>query len=102
VVLGKKYNICSAMNYERKDQLRNVQHRDKILAINEFDSPFPKYDLLPREGVVILKLQGFGVVSVIGFNLNLAKVGDLVLHVTHTNMYMRVQMWLKIGHGPRS
>jgi len=71
----------------------------QILTINEFDFPFPRYDLLPREGVIILKLQGFGVVSIIGLNPNLIKVGDLVLLVTHIGMYMRVQVWLKIGHG---
>jgi hypothetical protein len=49
MVLGREYNICSSMNQEREDQLRNVQCKDKILTINEFDSPFPKYDLLSKE-----------------------------------------------------
>ncbi len=102
MILGREYNICSTMNQERKDQLRNVQHRDKILAINEFDSPFPRYDLLPTERTVIMRLQGFGLVSIIGLNLDLAKVNDLVLVITHTSMYMRVQVWLKIGHGTGS
>jgi hypothetical protein len=50
---------------------------DKVLAMSEFDFPFPKYDLLPKERVVILRLQGFGVVSIIGLNLNLTIVSDL-------------------------
>jgi hypothetical protein len=72
------------MNQEKDGQLWNAQHRDEILAINEFYHPFPKYDLLPRKGVVVLRLQGFDVVSIIGFNPDLTKVEDLALLVTHT------------------
>jgi hypothetical protein len=71
---------------------------DKVLAMSEFDFPFPKYDLLPKERVVILRLQGFGVVSIIGLNLNLTIVSDLALFIIHSGMYMRVQVWLKIRH----
>jgi hypothetical protein len=73
--------------------------QQKKNSISEVDSPFPKYDLLPREGTVILRLQGFVVVSIIGFNPNLTRVGDLVMFVTHIGMYMRVQVWLKTRHG---
>ncbi len=65
------------MNQERENKLWNVQYMDKVLAMSEFDFPFPKYDLLPKERVVILRLQGFGVVSIIGLNLNLTIVSDL-------------------------
>jgi hypothetical protein len=41
--------------------------------MSEFDFPFPHFDILPREGVIILRMQGFGVVSIIGLNPNLAK-----------------------------
>jgi len=75
-----------------KDQLREVQHKDQILVINEFDFPFPKFDIMPKEGAIILKLQGFSVVSIIGLNPDLAKVGNLALLVTHVGMYTRVQI----------
>jgi hypothetical protein len=39
------------------------------------------------------------VVSIIGLNPDLARVGDLALFVNHIRMYTRVQVWLKIGHG---
>jgi hypothetical protein len=39
------------------------------------------------------------VVSIIGLNLDLAKVGDLALLVTHTIMYTNVQIWIKVGDG---
>ncbi len=41
-------------------------------------------------------------VSIIGFNPNLARVGDLALLITRIGMYMRVQVWLKIRHGAGS
>jgi hypothetical protein len=40
-------------------------------------------------------LQGFGVVSIIGLNQNLAKIGDLALLVIQIGMYIRVQVWIK-------
>jgi hypothetical protein len=60
------------MNQGKGYQLQNVQHKDKILATNEFDYSFPKYHILLKEGTIILKLQGFSVVSIIGLNLDLA------------------------------
>jgi phosphohistidine swiveling domain-containing protein len=90
--VGEKVNICNTMNQERKNQLQNAQHKDKILAIGEFDFPFSKYDLLHKEGVIILRLQGFNVVSIIGLNLDIARVGDFALLITHSGMYIRVQV----------
>jgi len=87
------------MDHDKRHQLREVQCRDESLAISEFDFSFPRFDLLPRERTVILKLQGFRVVNIVGFNPDLARVGDFALLVTHTKMYMRVQILLRIGDG---
>jgi hypothetical protein len=70
--------------------LKKAQHTYEILAINEFDFPFPKFDIPLKEGVIILKLQGFSVVNIIGLNPNLAKIGNLALLVIHIGMYTRV------------
>jgi hypothetical protein len=72
------------MDQDKMHQPREVQHRDEILTIDEFDFPFPRFDTLLREGIIILKLQGFGVVSIVGLNLDLARIHDLVLLITHT------------------
>lgn len=68
---------------------------EEILVVSEFDFPFPIFDILFRNIVVILRLQGFGVVIIIALNPNLVQVGDLVMQVIHTRMYTRVQVWLK-------
>jgi hypothetical protein len=69
------------------------------LAINEFDFPFLKFDIIPKEGAIISRLHGFEAVSIVKFNPNLVKVSDLTLLVTHTKMYTRVHIWLRIGDG---
>jgi hypothetical protein len=69
------------------------------LAINEFDFSFPKFDIILKEGTIISRLHGFRVVSIIRLNPNLAKVSDIALLVTHTKMYTRVHIWLRIGDG---
>jgi hypothetical protein len=66
--------------------------KDKILKVSEFDAPFLRFEFLPKERTVILCLQGFGVVSIIGLNTNLARIGDLVIQVSHTRMYTRIQI----------
>lgn len=87
-------------NYMTMDQRRNnylgkVQHRDEILVVSEFDSPFPRLDILPKEVAVILRLQGFGVVNIVGLNPNFARIGDLAIQVIHTGLYTRIQVRLE-------
>jgi hypothetical protein len=75
------------MDQDKRHQLREAQHKDEILAISEFDFPFPRIDLLPSEGAFIFKLQGLKVVNIVGLNPDLTRVGDLALLVTHQNVY---------------
>ncbi len=85
---------------KRKSIAKCSTQPNKILAISEVDSPFPRYDLLPKKGA--MRLQRFGVVNIIGFNPNLTRVGDLALLVIHIGKYTKVQIWLKTKHGTRS
>jgi hypothetical protein len=39
------------------------------------------------------------VVSIIGLNPYLARIGDLVIQDTHMGMYTRIQIWLKTRDG---
>jgi hypothetical protein len=87
------------MDQDRRHQQREVQRIDEILAINEFDFPFPRFNTLPKEGAVILKLQGFRVVDIVGLNPNLARIGDLALLIAHIRVYTRVQIWLRTKDG---
>jgi hypothetical protein len=51
------------MDPNRREDLEEVQHRDEVLAISEFDFPFSKFDILPKMGTIILQLQGFCVLA---------------------------------------
>lgn len=74
----------------------------EILDVGEFDFPFPRFDILLKHGAIILHLQGFDVVSIIGLNPDLAQVGDLAIQVTRTIMYMKTQICVKTRDGARS
>jgi hypothetical protein len=50
--------------------LGEVQCREEILTIHEFDFPFPKIGIIPKEGTIILWLQGFKVINIVGLNLD--------------------------------
>jgi hypothetical protein len=47
-------NVFIRFFVENVGYLREAQHRIEILAMNEFDFPFPRFDTLPREGAIIL------------------------------------------------
>jgi hypothetical protein len=90
------------MDQRRVKYLEEAQHKDEILVVREFDFLVPRFNILPKHGVDILQLQGFGVVSIIRLNSYLAQIGDLVIQVTHTSMYTKIQIWLNIRNGARS
>ncbi len=48
----------------------------------EFDFPFPTIDILPRVGVVILHLERFKVVYIVGVDPERAQIGNLDVHVS--------------------
>lgn len=50
----KKYASGIIMDQKMSDYLGEVQRGEEILVVNEFDFPFPRFDVLPRKGVVIL------------------------------------------------
>lgn len=56
------------MDQNRRKDLEEAQHRDEIQAKCEFNFPFPRFDIIPRVGVVIKLLQGFGVVHTVGLD----------------------------------
>jgi hypothetical protein len=44
-------------------------------------------------GSVVLRLVGFGVVIVVGFNLEEAKIGDIIIKITHDGFLSKMRMW---------
>jgi hypothetical protein len=46
VFINQCQDTCQTMDHKRKDYLGEAQHRDEILVVIEFDSPFPGFDIL--------------------------------------------------------
>ncbi len=72
------------MDRNKMEELNVAQHKDEVLALSEFDFPFPKVDILSKVGVVILHLQGFKVVNIVGVDPKTTQIGNLDVHVSHT------------------
>jgi hypothetical protein len=52
----------NTMDQSRRKDLEEAQHKDEIQVISEYNFPFPRFEIILRVGVVIKRLQGFGVV----------------------------------------
>jgi hypothetical protein len=55
----------------------------------------------PQRGAVILRFLSFGVVKLVGIDLDEARVGDIAVEVIHSGFYTRARVWLKIIDGAR-
>jgi hypothetical protein len=60
---------------------------------------FPKIQVAPRIGALILCQLGFGVVAIVGVSLDKAQVGDIVVALVHIGFYTRVQVRVKMQNG---
>ncbi len=50
---------------------------------------------------MVLRLLGFGVVTLVGIDPEEARVGDIAVEVAHSGFYTRTEVWLKVRNGAR-
>jgi hypothetical protein len=55
----------------------------------------------PPRGVVILRFQGFGVVTIVGIDPKAAHIGDIAVEIAHSGFHTRAEVWVKVSNGPR-
>jgi hypothetical protein len=55
----------------------------------------------PQRGAIVLQALGFGVIRLVGIEPDLARVGDIVVEVTHSGYFTRARVWLKVVDGAR-
>ncbi len=67
--------------------------------VNRFD--FLTTQCGPQRGSVVLRLLGFGVVTLVGIDSDEAQIGDIAVEVAHSGFYTRVKVWLKVRDGAR-
>ncbi|CAK9253755.1 unnamed protein product [Sphagnum jensenii] len=53
----------------------------------------------PQRGAVVLRLLGFGVVSLVGVNPDQARIGDIAVEVAHNGFYTSARVWLRVADG---
>ncbi len=55
----------------------------------------------PQRGSVVLRLLGFGMVTLVKIDLDEARIGDIAIEVAHNGFYTRAKVWLKVRDGAR-
>jgi hypothetical protein len=53
----------------------------------------------PQRGVVILRFLGFGVVTLVGIDPEVAQVGDIAVEIVHSGFHTRAEVWLRVRNG---
>jgi len=55
----------------------------------------------PQRGAIVLHFLGFGGVTLVGIDLDEARVGDVAVEVAHSGFFTRAKVWLKVSDGAR-
>jgi hypothetical protein len=53
----------------------------------------------PQRGAVILHFLGFGVITLVGIDLEVARVGDVAVEVAHSGFHTQAKVWLRVRNG---
>jgi len=53
----------------------------------------------PQRGAVVLCLLGFGVVTLVGIDPDVTRVGDIVVEIAHSGFHTRAEVWLRVRNG---
>jgi hypothetical protein len=77
-----------AMSNSNSDQfVTNLQAIHDQQIIKSFNNP--SNQPFPQVGSVVLRSIGFGVVTMVGFNLPKTQVGDIAIKITHNGCVSR-------------
>jgi hypothetical protein len=53
----------------------------------------------PQRGAMILRFLGFGVVRLVGIDLDEVRVGDIAVEIAHSGFHTRAEVWLRVRNG---
>ncbi len=79
------------------EELTHEIHEQQI--VNRFDYLTTQGG--PQRGAVVLRLLGFGVVTLVGIDPDEVRVEDIAVEVAHSGFYTRAKVWLKVRDGAR-
>jgi fermentation-respiration switch protein FrsA (DUF1100 family) len=86
----------SSPEEESPEILTRVTREERLLL--SFD--FYTRQGAPTRGAVVLRLEGFGVATIVGFDIAAARIGDIAVEVVHNGFHTRAEVWLKARNGP--
>jgi hypothetical protein len=55
----------------------------------------------PSRGDVVLRFQGFGVVTIVGIDPKAARISDIAVEITHSGFHTRAKVWVRVTNRPR-
>jgi len=91
------------MSQEPMSSSDSVQFVTDLQAIHDqqivrsFNNPFSQP--IPQVGSMVLRLVGFKVVTMVGFNPIETQVGNIAIKVTHNGCVSKVRVWVKSQDG---
>jgi hypothetical protein len=53
----------------------------------------------PQRRAVILRFLGFGVITLVRIDPEVARVGDVAVEVAHSGFHTRAEVWLRVRNG---
>jgi hypothetical protein len=74
----------------------NQENREQQL-VNRFD--FFTIRDGPHRGAVIVCFVGFGTVTLVGIDPEVARIGDIAVEIAHNGFHTRTEVWLRVRNG---
>jgi hypothetical protein len=53
----------------------------------------------PQRRAMILRFLSFGVVTLVGIDPEVARVGDIAVEIAHSGFHTRAEIWLRVRNG---
>jgi fermentation-respiration switch protein FrsA (DUF1100 family) len=86
----------SSPEEESPELLTRVTREERLLLSFDFYSR----QGAPTRGAVVLRLEGFGIVTIVGCDPEAACVGDIAIEIVHSGFHTRAKVWVKARNGP--
>jgi hypothetical protein len=86
-----------ADDVEVEEPMQDIRERG---IITRFDFLTTR-GVVPPRGAVVLRLLGFGAISIVGIDPGAARIGDVAIEIAHSGFYTRAEIWVKLSNGDR-
>jgi hypothetical protein len=89
--------MSSLSSEEVVPEMLNRVTREERLLLN-FD--FYTRQGAPTRGAVVLRFEGFSIVTIVGCDPEATRVGDVAVEIAHSGFHTRAEVWVKARNGP--